>query len=99
MQSRHPSGELFALRVRGDSMTGAGILPGDVVVVRRQSRAETGDLVVARLGDEATVKRLRMRRGRPELHAENPAYEPIVPDPESDFALLGKVVEVRRHLE
>lgn len=99
VEGRPDAGDLFALRVRGDSMTGAGILAGDVVVVRRQSRARSGDLVVARLEDEATVKRLRIRHGRPELHAENPAYEPIVPGPASDFALLGKVVEVRRRLE
>ncbi len=91
-------GELFGLRVRGESMTGAGILPGDIVVVRRQSRAEPGEIVVALVGDEATVKRLRVRGKRVELHAENPAFEPIVPDPKQ-FSLLGKVVEVRRYLE
>ena len=79
-------------------MTGVGILPGDIVVVRRQERAEPGDIVVALVSDEATVKRLRVRRGRPELHAENPKFEPIVPDPK-DLRLLGKVVEVRRFLE
>lgn len=90
--------ELFGLRVHGESMTGAGILPGDVVVVRRQAQAVSGDIVVARVGDEATVKRLRLRSGRVELHAENPAFAPIVPDP-AEFELLGKVVEVRRYLE
>jgi len=95
---RRGSDGLFALRVHGDSMVGAGILPGDVVVVRRQPRAEPGDLVVARVGDEATVKRLRVRGRRVELHAENPAYAPIVPDP-AETAVLGKVVEVHRFLE
>jgi repressor LexA len=89
---------LFALRVRGESMTGAGILPGDVVVVRKQPSAESGDVVVALVGDDATVKRLRLRRGRVELHAEHPAFEPIVPEP-ADVSSLGKVVEVRRFLE
>lgn len=89
---------LFALRVNGDSMVGAGILDGDVVIVRRQDRASSGDIVVAKVGDEATVKRLRLRGRRMELHAENPAYPPIVPAPES-MAILGKVVEVRRRLE
>lgn len=92
------SGEMFGLRVRGESMTGAGILHGDIVVVRRQPSAETGEIVVALVGDEATVKRLRVRRGRVELHPENPDFEPIVPDPK-DVAILGKVVEVRRYLE
>ena len=78
-------------------MTGAGILPDDVVVVRRQPRAEPGDIVVALVGDEATVKRLRIRDGRAELHPENPAFEPIVPDPD-DLRLLGKVIEIRRYL-
>lgn len=89
--------ELFGLRVRGESMTGAGILSGDIVIVRRQARAEPGDIVVALVGDEATVKRLRLRRGRIELHAENPRFEPIVPDP-GQFKLLGKVIEIRRTL-
>jgi repressor LexA len=87
--------ELFALRVRGDSMSGAGILDGDVVVVRRQESASHGEIVVALVDDEATVKRLHIRRGRAELHAENPAYEPIIP-PLGEMKLLGKVIELRR---
>jgi repressor LexA len=98
MQSRRPAGELFALRVRGESMTGAGILPGDVVVVRRQRTARSGEIVVALVGDEATVKRLRVRGKRVELRPANPDYEPIVADPR-ELTLLGKVVEVRRSLE
>lgn len=89
---------LFALRVRGESMTGAGILPGDVVIVRRQEVAAHGDIVVALVDEEATVKRLRLRGERVELHAENPAFAPIVPEP-GRLSLLGKVVEVRRMLE
>ncbi|MFP4300506.1 MAG: transcriptional repressor LexA [Alkalispirochaetaceae bacterium] len=92
------SEELFGLRVRGESMRDAGILPGDVVIVRRQSEAPAGSIVVALNGEEATVKRLRFRDGVPELHPENPAFEPIVPDAE-EFRILGKVVEVRRSLE
>jgi repressor LexA len=98
VQTRSSPGELFSLRVRGDSMKDAGILNGDVVVVRRQPRAESGDIVVAMVGDEATVKRFRLKRGRIELHPENDAYQPIVPDPH-DVKVLGKVVEVRRVLE
>ena len=89
--------ELFALRVHGLSMRDAGILPGDVVVVRRQPTAHNGEIVVARVGDEATVKRLRLRRGRVELHPENPEFEPIVPDPE-EVEILGRVIELRRTL-
>jgi len=90
--------ELFALAVRGESMTGAGILPGDLVVVRRQDRADDGAIVVAVVDGEATVKRLRRRRGRVELHAENPAFAPIVPGRGEELRILGQVVEVRRRL-
>lgn len=83
----------FLLRVTGDSMVGAGILDGDLVAVRRQSVAEEGEIVVAMIEDEATVKRLRMGSGRAELHAENPAYEPIVSDA---TVVIGRVVGVLR---
>jgi repressor LexA len=90
---------LLALRVRGDSMVGLGIREGDLVLVRRQADAQPGDVVVALLGGEATVKTLRFGKGgRPELHAANPAYAPIVPE-EGELSLLGKVVELRRYLE
>lgn len=67
----------FALRVRGDSMQGAGILDGDKVVVRPQQTADDGQIVVALIGDEATVKRLSRRSGEVWLLPENDAYEPI----------------------
>ena len=67
----------FALRVRGDSMINAGILPGDLVVVRPQSTADDGQIVVARLEDEATVKRLSRRDGQVWLLPENENYAPI----------------------
>lgn len=67
----------FALRVRGDSMINAGIFSGDVVVVRPQPTADDGQIVVARLEDEATVKRLRRRNGQIWLMPENDAYAPI----------------------
>jgi repressor LexA len=98
VQSRHAAAELFALRVRGESMTGAGILPGDIVVVRRQPTARSGEIVVALVGDEATVKRLRLRGRRVELQPENAAFEPIVLDA-GELTVLGKVVEVRRVLD
>ena len=67
----------FALRVRGDSMINAGILSGDKVVVRPQQNADDGQIVVARIDDEATVKRLRRRNGQIWLMPENDNYEPI----------------------
>ena len=67
----------FGLRVRGDSMINAGILPGDTVIVRPQSYADDGQIVVARIGDEATVKRLSRRNGKVLLMPENDNYEPI----------------------
>ena len=67
----------FALRVRGESMIGAGILDGDRVIVRPQQTAEDGQIVVAMIGDEATVKRLRRQNGQIWLLPENDAYEPI----------------------
>jgi repressor LexA len=79
-------------------MTGAGILPGDIVIVRRQATARSGEIVVALVGDEATVKRLRIRGKRVELHPENPDFEPLVPGPD-EMTLLGKVIEVRRSME
>ena len=87
------SGEHFALRVRGESMLNAGILPDDLVVVHRQQQARSGDIVVALIGDEATVKTLRLRDGQVWLMPENPAYEPI----DGTFAqILGRVVAVVR---
>ena len=83
----------FALRVRGDSMVGAGILDGDKVVVRPQPTANDGQIVVARLGDEATVKRLSRRNGQVWLLPENPAYAPI---DGAEAELIGLVKAVVR---
>lgn len=79
-------------------MTGAGILDGDLVIVRSQPTANSGDIVVALVDDEATVKRLRTSRGKLELLPENSAFAPILPSPDQ-CTLLGKVIEVRRSLE
>jgi repressor LexA len=87
---------LFALRVRGDSMIGAGILAGDFVIVRHQERANPGDIVVALVGDEATVKTYRPRADSIELVAANPKYDPIVVAEESDFRIMGIVRGVIR---
>ena len=81
----------FALRVRGDSMIGAAILDGDMVVVRPQPTANDGQIVVARIGDEATVKRLQRRNGEVWLMPENAAYEPIYAS-EAELIGLGKAV-------
>ncbi len=90
---------LFALRIRGDSMTGAGILDGDVVIARQQQTAEPGAIVVAMVEGEATVKRLGRVGRHPALIAEHPAYPPIIVAPPSEITVLGRVVEVRRYLE
>ena len=85
--------ELFALRVRGDSMIQAGILDGDKVVVRPQSTADNGEIVVALLDDSATVKRLRKEKGEVWLMPENPAYLPI---DGRTAKIIGKVKAVVR---
>ena len=87
---------LFALKVRGDSMIDAGILAGDYVVVRNQEHASAGEIVVALVGDEATVKYYRPREDSVELVPANPKYEPIVVAEESDFRILGTVRGVIR---
>ena len=86
----------FVLRVKGDSMIDAGILEGDLVVVRSASTASDGEIVVAQIGEEATVKRLKRVDGRVHLMPENAAYEPIVPDEE--VTLAGVVVGVLRKI-
>ena len=83
----------FALRVRGDSMITAGILSGDKVVVRPQQTADDGQIVVARIGDEATVKRLRRRNGVVWLMPENDNYDPI---DGTEAELIGLVKAVVR---
>ena len=91
-------GELFMLRVRGDSMIEVGIFDGDLVVVRRQPSAENGEIVVAGIpGDEATVKTLLRRRNKIVLRPANAAFEEIVLDPD-DVAVYGRVVTVLRRL-
>lgn len=87
---------MFALRVRGDSMIEAGILDGDYVVVRHQERANAGEIIVALVEDEATVKHYQPRRGTVELVAANPKYPPIVVQATSGFRILGVVRGVMR---
>jgi repressor LexA len=86
-------GELFMLKVVGDSMIDAAICDGDFVVVRRQSSCDSGDIVAALIDDEATVKTFKKRDGHVWLMPHNPAYEPILGDQAS---IMGKVVSVLR---
>lgn len=88
--------ELFALRVCGESMINAGILDGDIAIVHRTPVAENGDIVVALIEDEATVKRFYKENGHFRLQPENDAFEPIIVD---EVALLGKVVAIYRNFE
>ena len=88
--------DLFALKVRGDSMTGAGILDGDTVVCARAETARSGEIVVALVDGEATVKRLGRAAGAPALLAANPRYRPIPLKGESRIA--GRVLGVFREI-
>ncbi len=91
-------GQLFMVRVRGDSMIEAGILDGDFVVVRQQPSADPGDTVVAGIpGEEATVKTYLRRRNKIVLRPENPDLDEMVFDP-GDVTIYGKVVTVLRRL-
>ena len=87
-------GDLFALRVVGDSMINAGILNGDVVIVRKTPTADNGEIVVALIGDEATVKRIYREKGHIRLQPENDAYEPIIVN---EVLVLGKVISLLRY--
>ena len=86
-------GEYFALRVRGESMLNAGILPGDLVVVHQQREAHNGEIIVALIEDEATVKRLKRKGSEVWLMPENDAYSPI---DGRNASILGKVSAVIR---
>jgi repressor LexA len=91
-------GDLFLLKVRGDSMIGAGILDGDLVAVRSQKNVKTGDIVVAGIpGEEATVKTYRREEGQVVLEPSNPALSPMRFDPR-EVEIFGKVVTVLRRL-
>lgn len=85
--------EVFMLHVRGDSMIEVGILDGDYVIVRRQVTAQNGDVVVAMIGDEATVKTFYRERDHIRLQPENQALSPIL---SKDVTVLGKVIGLYR---
>jgi repressor LexA len=85
---------LFALTVRGDSMLNAHILPGDKVIVQQTTHASPGDIVVALIEGEATVKTFKKKSNLVVLEPANPKYEPIVVNEKQDFRIIGKVVGV-----
>ena len=90
-----PGDEVFILSVQGESMIEAGILDGDFVIVRRQSHAENGDIVVAMIDDEATVKRIFYEKTRVRLQPENSAMQPIYA---RDVTVLGRVIALFRQM-
>ena len=92
-------GPCFALQISGDSMKDADMRDGDVIIVRRQLIAENGEIVVALIDDEATVKRLEVEDGAIRLLPENRKYKPIEIQPDSDFRVLGKVICVTKKSE
>lgn len=94
--ARYRDDTLFALRVRGESMIEAGIFDGDTVIVKKGSYAENGQIVIALIGDEATVKTFYKENGHYRLQPENRALEPIIVD---EVVLLGTVVASFRQYE
>jgi repressor LexA len=87
---------LFTLRIKGDSMKDIGVLDGDLVIVRQQKTASSGDVVVAIIEGEATLKRYIRESDRIILHPENPAYSDIVVESDREIWLAGKMVGVMR---
>ena len=90
-------GKTFALRVKGESMKDDGILPQDLIVVRKQDTAQNGQTVVALVNGEATVKTYFKKSGHVELHPANPAMQPIIVQPGEEFHIEGIVIGVIRH--
>lgn len=87
-----PKGNCFALKVKGDSMTGAGLKDGDTIVVRQQPLARTGEIVVALVDGEATIKRLHWEGDTIELRPENGRYKPISITRDTDLRIVGVMV-------
>jgi repressor LexA len=90
-------GKTFALRVKGESMKDEGILPGDLIVVRKQETAHSGQTVVALVNGEATVKTYVKKDTHIELHPANAAMQPIIVQPSEDFRIEGVLIGVIRH--
>lgn len=94
-----PGGDIFSLKVVGDSMKDSGILDGDYVLARMQPSAEKGDIVVAVIGEEATVKKYAPEKNRIKLEPANPRFLPIVVDKKSpEFRIAGKVIGLLRKM-
>jgi repressor LexA len=98
-RARLPAKDAFFLRVKGDSMIRASILDGDLALVRPQATAQNKEIVVAMVGDEATLKRFYRKRDHIRLQPENPAMEPIIVRKGEEVRIIGKVVAVYRELE
>jgi repressor LexA len=88
--------EIFGLKVKGDSMKNAGIFEGDIIIVNQQKNAVNGDIVVALLDNEATVKRFSNKNNQITLMPENENYKPIEVNNSSEFSIIGKVLGVFR---
>ncbi|MCQ2060493.1 MAG: transcriptional repressor LexA [Fibrobacter sp.] len=88
--------DVFALRVRGDSMINAGIFDGDLIFARQQKSAERGEIIVAQIDNEATVKYYQPLSDHIELRPANPKYRPIIVNKEKDFSIAGRVIGVMR---
>ena len=94
-----PGGDIFSLEVVGDSMKDSGIFDGDYVLAKMQPSAEKGDIVVAVIGEEATVKRYFPEKNRVRLEPANPVFEPIILDKKSpEFRIAGKVIGLLRKM-
>jgi repressor LexA len=92
-----PSGDVFALEVQGDSMQKIGIMDGDIVLARQQTSAHQGEIVVAVIGEEATVKRYYQEGNQVRLMPENDAYQPIMVSLDAEsFRIAGKIVGLMR---
>ncbi len=92
-----PSGDNFALRVKGESMRDEGILPGDLVVVHKQQTARNGQTVVALVNQDATIKKYYLKEKHVELHPANTTMMPIIVTSSDEFAIEGVVIGVIRH--
>jgi len=91
-----PGGELFALRVDGESMIDANILDGDTAIIRQQEKADSGEIIAAMIDGKTTLKRLKITDNKSYLYPENPEFSPIEIIPDSEVVILGKLVAVVR---
>ncbi|MBR3072725.1 transcriptional repressor LexA [Fibrobacter sp.] len=90
--------DVFALRVKGDSMINAGIFDGDLIFARQQKTADRGEIVVAQIDNEATVKYYHPTSDHVELRPANPKYKPIIVNDKKDFSIAGRVIGVMRRV-